>query len=107
MRFRAFLIETTPQKNPPHYAAGITIFAPKELYCLQRARHANRERRNIMEVWEIILIIAYLVLGYWAAGQTIYADKIKLILKPKTFYAEGNTKTVIRDIGKNTDKEMF
>ena len=39
--------------------------------------------------------------------KTIYADKIKLVLKPKTFYAEGNTKTVIRDIGKNTDKEMF
>ena len=35
--------------------------------------------------------------------KTIYADKIKLILKPKNFYAEGNTKTVIRDIGKSDD----
>lgn len=39
--------------------------------------------------------------------KTIYADKIKLILKPKTFYAEGNTKTVIKDVGKNADKELF
>ena len=37
--------------------------------------------------------------------KTIYADKIKIILKPKNFYAEGNTKTVIRDVGKMEDKE--
>ncbi len=37
--------------------------------------------------------------------KTIYADKIKIILKPKNFYAEGNTKTVIRDINKAQDKE--
>lgn len=30
--------------------------------------------------------------------KTIYADKIKLQLKPKDFYAEGNTKTVIKNI---------
>ena len=32
--------------------------------------------------------------------KTIYADKIKLVLKPKNFFAEGNTKTVIRDVAK-------
>ncbi len=37
--------------------------------------------------------------------KTIFADKIKLVLKPKNFYAEGNTKTVIRDINKTQDKE--
>jgi len=37
--------------------------------------------------------------------KTIYADKIKLILKPKNFYAEGNTKTVIRDVNKVQDKD--
>jgi len=37
--------------------------------------------------------------------KTIYADKIKLILKPKNFYAEGNTKTVIKDVGKVQDKD--
>lgn len=37
--------------------------------------------------------------------KTIYADKIKIILKPKNFYAEGNTKTVIKDIGKVQDKD--
>ena len=37
--------------------------------------------------------------------KTIYADKIKIILKPKNFYAEGNTKTVIKDIGKTQDKD--
>lgn len=31
--------------------------------------------------------------------KTIFADKIKIVLKPKNFYAEGNTKTIIRDIG--------
>lgn len=31
--------------------------------------------------------------------RTIYADKIKMMLKPKDFHAEGNTKTVIRNIG--------
>ncbi len=41
--------------------------------------------------------------------KTIYADKIKIVLKPKNFYAEGNTKTVIRDIGnaKNKDESLF
>ncbi len=37
--------------------------------------------------------------------KTIYADKIKIILKPKNFYAEGNTKTVIKDINKAQDKD--
>lgn len=37
--------------------------------------------------------------------KTIYADKIKLILKPKNFYAEGNTKTVIKDINNVQDKD--
>lgn len=32
--------------------------------------------------------------------KTIYADKIKMVLKPKNFFAEGNTKTVIRNVGK-------
>lgn len=27
---------------------------------------------------EIILFAAYIVLGYWAAGQTIYANKIRI-----------------------------
>lgn len=30
--------------------------------------------------------------------KTIYADKIRMILNPKDFYAEGNTRTVIRNI---------
>lgn len=37
--------------------------------------------------------------------KTIYADKIKIVLKPKNFYAEGNTKTVIKDVGKAQDKD--
>lgn len=37
--------------------------------------------------------------------KTIYADKIKIVLKPKNFYAEGNTKTVIKDVGKVQDKD--
>lgn len=37
--------------------------------------------------------------------KTIYADKIKIILKPKNFYAEGNTKTVIKNIDKVQDKD--
>ena len=37
--------------------------------------------------------------------KTIYADKIKIVLKPKKFYAEGNTKTVIRDINKTQSKD--
>lgn len=36
--------------------------------------------------------------------KTIYADKIKIVLKPKNFYAEGNTKTIIKDIGKANQK---
>jgi len=34
--------------------------------------------------------------------KTIYADKIKMILKPKDFYAEGNTKTIIQNIKKES-----
>lgn len=37
--------------------------------------------------------------------KTIYADKIKIVLKPKNFYAEGNTKTVIKDVNKVQDKD--
>ena len=33
--------------------------------------------------------------------RTIYADKIKMKMKPKDFEAEGNTRTVIRNIGSN------
>ena len=31
--------------------------------------------------------------------RTIYADKIRMILKPKDFHAEGNTRTIIKNIG--------
>ena len=31
--------------------------------------------------------------------RTIYADKIKMKMKPKDFHAEGNTRTVIKNIG--------
>lgn len=31
--------------------------------------------------------------------RTIYADKIKMTMKPKDFHAEGNTRTVIKNIG--------
>ncbi len=27
---------------------------------------------------EVILVIAYAVLSYWAAGQTVYANKIRI-----------------------------
>ncbi|MDD3435547.1 MAG: LptA/OstA family protein [Candidatus Gastranaerophilales bacterium] len=37
--------------------------------------------------------------------KTIFADKIKLVLKPKNFYAEGNTKTVIKNVGKSQNKD--
>ena len=37
--------------------------------------------------------------------KTIFADKIKIVLKPKNFYAEGNTKTIIKDINKAQDKD--
>lgn len=41
--------------------------------------------------------------------KTVYADKIKIILKPKNFYAEGNAKTVIRNINskKSGDNSLF
>jgi len=41
--------------------------------------------------------------------KTVYADKIKIVLKPKNFFAEGNTKTVIKDINnaKNKDDSLF
>ena len=35
--------------------------------------------------------------------RTIYADKIKMKLKPKDFHAEGNTRTVIKNIGAGDD----
>lgn len=39
------------------------------------------------------------------AEKTVFADKIKIILKPKNFFAEGNTKTIIKDVGKTEDKD--
>lgn len=37
--------------------------------------------------------------------KTVIADKIKIVLKPKNFYAEGNTKTIIKDINNVQDKD--
>lgn len=37
--------------------------------------------------------------------RTIYADKIKMKLNPKDFQAEGNTRTVIKNIGSNEGSE--
>ncbi|MFI3300235.1 MAG: LptA/OstA family protein [Candidatus Gastranaerophilales bacterium] len=37
------------------------------------------------------------------AFRTIYADKIKMILNPKDFQAEGNTRTVIQNVGSSDD----
>jgi len=37
--------------------------------------------------------------------RTIYADKIKMKLEPKDFQAEGNTRTVIKNIGSNEGTE--
>lgn len=40
--------------------------------------------------------------------RTIYADKIRMYIKPKDFHAEGNTRTVIKNVGNNggEDDEM-
>lgn len=38
--------------------------------------------------------------------RTIYADKIKMTMKPKSFDAQGNTRTVIKNIGSGTDDNM-
>ena len=38
--------------------------------------------------------------------RTIYADKIKMTMKPKDFHADGNTRTVIKNIGSGNDNGM-
>ncbi len=40
--------------------------------------------------------------------RTIFADKIKMTLKPKDFHADGNTRTVIKNVGSgdNNDSNM-
>ncbi len=38
--------------------------------------------------------------------RTIYADRIKMTMKPKSFNAEGNTRTVIKNIGSGSDNGM-
>lgn len=37
--------------------------------------------------------------------RTIFADKIKMTLKPKDFHADGNTRTVIKNVGSGDDDE--
>lgn len=37
--------------------------------------------------------------------RTIYADKIKMTMKPKNFHADGNTRTVIKNIGSGDNGE--
>ena len=37
--------------------------------------------------------------------RTIYADKIRMIINPKDFHAEGNTRTVIKNIGSGGDSD--
>ncbi len=38
--------------------------------------------------------------------RTIYADKIKMTMKPKTFDAQGNTRTVIKNVGSGSDDNV-
>ena len=38
--------------------------------------------------------------------RTIYADKITMTMKPKNFHADGNTRTVIRNIGSGNNEGM-
>ncbi len=38
--------------------------------------------------------------------RTIYADKIKMTMKPKSFDAQGNTRTVIKNVGSGSDENM-
>lgn len=38
--------------------------------------------------------------------RTIYADRIKMTMKPKSFDAKGNTRTVIKNIGSGNDDNM-
>lgn len=35
--------------------------------------------------------------------RTIFADRIKMVMKPKSFDAQGNTRTVIKNVGSNSD----
>ena len=37
--------------------------------------------------------------------RTIYADKIKMVLNPKDFHAEGNSRTIIKNIGNGQSEE--
>lgn len=37
--------------------------------------------------------------------RTIYADRIKMTMKPKSFDAQGNTRTVIKNIGSGSDDD--
>ena len=38
--------------------------------------------------------------------RTIYADRIKMVINPKSFDAQGNTRTVIRNIGSGSDDNV-
>lgn len=38
--------------------------------------------------------------------RTIYADRIRMTMKPKSFDAQGNTRTVIKNIGSGSDDTM-
>lgn len=38
--------------------------------------------------------------------RTIFADKIKMTMDPKSFDAQGNTRTVIKNVGSGTDENM-
>ncbi len=35
--------------------------------------------------------------------RTIFADRIKMVMKPKSFDAQGNTRTVIKNVGSNSE----
>ena len=38
--------------------------------------------------------------------RTIFADRIKMTMKPKSFDAQGNTRTVIKNIGSGSDDNV-
>ncbi len=38
--------------------------------------------------------------------RTIFADRIKMVMKPKSFDAQGNTRTIIKNVGSGSDENM-
>ena len=83
-------------------------FTKENTKCMVPVNGTRLIDRALVQLTKINLNRIVVVVGYESKKlidyiDCHYADKIKMIMKPKSFDAQGNTRTVIKNIGNGDD----